>query len=70
VGTAHDKGIQYHADRPGIHLKAMSIRDIEEDLGRDIIRGTAYCLLALSRALDQGSKPKIADLDVHAAVQE
>ena len=68
--ATNDERVQNDTDGPGIHFEAVPVCGIEEYLWGNIVRCTADSLLAFARVLDQGSKPEIPDLDIHASVQE
>ena len=68
--TADDKCVQDDTDRPGIDLKAVSVRGVEQYLWGDIVRRAANSLLPLARALDKRGETEVTNLDVHVAVKE
>ena len=63
---ADDKFVQDDTDRPGINLKAVSIRSIKQYLRGNIVRCAANSLLPLARALDKRGETEVTSLDVQS----
>ena len=68
--SSNNQGVKNNPDRPNVYLEGMAVRGIKQNLWRNIIRRSAYCLLPLSRVFDECREPEIPHFDVHIPIQE